>query len=46
MEMLQQASLLGEVPRMCREEWIFQQDKASNTRWKKDFFQEINITLL
>lgn len=47
-EMLQQASLLAEGPRLCGEEWIFQQDNAAihNARRTMDFFHENNVTLL
>uniref|UniRef100_A0A3B3UP82 Uncharacterized protein n=1 Tax=Poecilia latipinna TaxID=48699 RepID=A0A3B3UP82_9TELE len=39
-EMLQRASLMTEGPRLCGNDWVFQQDNAA------EFFQENNITLL
>uniref|UniRef100_A0A3Q3BA23 Tc1-like transposase DDE domain-containing protein n=1 Tax=Kryptolebias marmoratus TaxID=37003 RepID=A0A3Q3BA23_KRYMA len=47
-EMLQRASLLTEGPRLCGNDWVFQQDNAAvhNAHLTKDFFQENNITLL
>uniref|UniRef100_A0A8C4EK91 Tc1-like transposase DDE domain-containing protein n=1 Tax=Dicentrarchus labrax TaxID=13489 RepID=A0A8C4EK91_DICLA len=47
-EMLQWASLLTEGPRLCGDDWVFQQDNAAvhNARLTKDFFQENNVTLL
>ncbi len=46
-DMLQQASLLTEGPRLCCNDWVFQQDNAAvhNARLTKDFFQESNVTL-
>uniref|UniRef100_A0A3Q0QWA4 Tc1-like transposase DDE domain-containing protein n=1 Tax=Amphilophus citrinellus TaxID=61819 RepID=A0A3Q0QWA4_AMPCI len=47
-EMLQRASLMTEGPRLCGNDWVFQQDNAAvhSARLTKDFFQENNITLL
>uniref|UniRef100_A0A3Q2TY87 Tc1-like transposase DDE domain-containing protein n=1 Tax=Fundulus heteroclitus TaxID=8078 RepID=A0A3Q2TY87_FUNHE len=47
-EMLQRASLMTEGPRLCGNDWVFQQDNAAvhNARLTKEFFQENNITLL
>uniref|UniRef100_A0A3Q0QWK0 Tc1-like transposase DDE domain-containing protein n=1 Tax=Amphilophus citrinellus TaxID=61819 RepID=A0A3Q0QWK0_AMPCI len=47
-EMLQRASLMTEGPRLCVNDWVFQQDSSAvhNARLTKDFFQENNITLL
>uniref|UniRef100_A0A3P9Q560 Tc1-like transposase DDE domain-containing protein n=1 Tax=Poecilia reticulata TaxID=8081 RepID=A0A3P9Q560_POERE len=47
-EMLQRASLMTEGPRLCDNDWVFQQDHAAvhNARLTKEFFQENNITLL
>ncbi|CAB1442486.1 unnamed protein product [Pleuronectes platessa] len=47
-EMLQRASLMTEGPRLCGNDWVFQQDNAPihNARLTKTFFQENNITLL
>lgn len=47
-EMLQRASLMTEGPRLCGDDWVFQQDNAAihNARLTKEFFQENNITLL
>uniref|UniRef100_A0A3P8TDY6 Tc1-like transposase DDE domain-containing protein n=1 Tax=Amphiprion percula TaxID=161767 RepID=A0A3P8TDY6_AMPPE len=47
-QMLQQASLMTEGPRLCGNSWVFQQDNAAvhNARLTKDFFRENNITLL
>lgn len=47
-EMLQRASLLTEGPRLCGDDWVFQQGNAAvhNTHLMKDFFQENNIALL
>ncbi|CAB1458280.1 unnamed protein product [Pleuronectes platessa] len=46
-EMLQRASLMTEGPRLCGNDWVFQQDNAPihNARLTKTFFQENNITL-
>ena len=47
-QMLQQASLMTEGPRLCGNSWVCQQDNAAvhNARLTKDFFRENNITLL
>uniref|UniRef100_A0A3P9QED2 Tc1-like transposase DDE domain-containing protein n=1 Tax=Poecilia reticulata TaxID=8081 RepID=A0A3P9QED2_POERE len=47
-EMLQWASLMTEGPRLCGNDWVFQQDNAAvhNARLTKEFFQENNISLL
>uniref|UniRef100_A0A672ZJP4 Tc1-like transposase DDE domain-containing protein n=1 Tax=Sphaeramia orbicularis TaxID=375764 RepID=A0A672ZJP4_9TELE len=47
-QMLQRASLMTEGPRLCGNSWVFQQDNAAvhNARLMKNFFREINITLL
>ncbi len=47
-DMLQRASLLTEGPRLCGNDWVFQQDNAAvhNTRLTKDFFQENDVALL
>uniref|UniRef100_A0A096M5I5 Tc1-like transposase DDE domain-containing protein n=1 Tax=Poecilia formosa TaxID=48698 RepID=A0A096M5I5_POEFO len=47
-EMLQRASLMTEGPRLCDNDWVFQQDNAAvhNAHLTKEFFQENNITLL
>ncbi|MCI4388749.1 hypothetical protein PGIGA_G00089470 [Pangasianodon gigas] len=47
-DMLQQASLLTEGPRLCGKDWVFQQDNAEvhNARLMKDFFQYNNVALL
>ena len=47
-EMLQQASLLTEGPRLSGNDWVFQQDNAAvhNLCLTKDFFQENNVALL
>uniref|UniRef100_A0A3B3TZ51 Tc1-like transposase DDE domain-containing protein n=1 Tax=Poecilia latipinna TaxID=48699 RepID=A0A3B3TZ51_9TELE len=47
-EMLQRASLMTEGPRLCGNDWVFQQDNAAvhNARLTKEFFQESNITIL
>lgn len=47
-DMLQRASLLTEGPRLCGNDWVFQQDNAAihNGRLTKDFFQENNVALL
>uniref|UniRef100_A0A3Q1AX10 Tc1-like transposase DDE domain-containing protein n=1 Tax=Amphiprion ocellaris TaxID=80972 RepID=A0A3Q1AX10_AMPOC len=47
-QMLQQASLMTEGPRLCGNSWVFQQDNTAvhNARLTKDFFRENNITLL
>ncbi|CAJ1077705.1 unnamed protein product [Xyrichtys novacula] len=47
-EMLQQASLTTEGPRLCGNDWVFQQDNATihNVRLTKNFLQENSITLL
>uniref|UniRef100_A0A3Q2D5G0 Tc1-like transposase DDE domain-containing protein n=1 Tax=Cyprinodon variegatus TaxID=28743 RepID=A0A3Q2D5G0_CYPVA len=47
-EILQRVSLMTEGPRLCGNDWIFQQDNAAvhNARLTKEFFQENNITLL
>uniref|UniRef100_A0A3Q2ZQM3 Tc1-like transposase DDE domain-containing protein n=1 Tax=Kryptolebias marmoratus TaxID=37003 RepID=A0A3Q2ZQM3_KRYMA len=39
-EMLQQASLMTEGPRLCGNDWVFQQDNAAvhNARLAKDYF--------
>uniref|UniRef100_A0A3B5BJS6 Tc1-like transposase DDE domain-containing protein n=1 Tax=Stegastes partitus TaxID=144197 RepID=A0A3B5BJS6_9TELE len=46
--MLQRASLMTEDPRLCGNDWVFQQDNAPihNARLTKTFFQDNNITLL
>ncbi|KAF2362922.1 Transposase Tc1-like [Trinorchestia longiramus] len=46
--MLERASILTECPRMCGENWIFQQDNAAihNARHSKQFFDVNNIQLL
>uniref|UniRef100_A0A3P9MYL3 Tc1-like transposase DDE domain-containing protein n=1 Tax=Poecilia reticulata TaxID=8081 RepID=A0A3P9MYL3_POERE len=46
--MLQRASLMTEGPRLCGNDWVFQQDNAAvhNARLTKEFFQENNIALL
>ncbi|CAB1425483.1 unnamed protein product [Pleuronectes platessa] len=45
---VQRASLMTEGPRLCGNDWVFQQDNAPihNARLTKTFFQENNITLL
>uniref|UniRef100_A0A671W9P1 Tc1-like transposase DDE domain-containing protein n=1 Tax=Sparus aurata TaxID=8175 RepID=A0A671W9P1_SPAAU len=47
-EMLQRASLMTEGPRLCGNDWVFQQDNAAvhNAHLTKDFFQRNNVTLL
>ena len=47
-DMLQRASLLTEGPRLCGNDWIFQQDNAAihTARLTKDFFQENSVALL
>lgn len=47
-QMLQRAFLMTEGPRLCGNDWVFQQDNATvhNARRTRDFFQENNITLL
>uniref|UniRef100_A0A3P9N8F0 Tc1-like transposase DDE domain-containing protein n=1 Tax=Poecilia reticulata TaxID=8081 RepID=A0A3P9N8F0_POERE len=47
-EMLQRPSLMTEGPRLCGNDWVFQQDNAAvhNAHLTKEFFQENNITLL
>ncbi len=47
-DMLQRASLMTEGPRLCGNNWVFQQDNAAvhNNRLMKDLFQENNVTLL
>uniref|UniRef100_A0A8C1MX09 Tc1-like transposase DDE domain-containing protein n=1 Tax=Cyprinus carpio TaxID=7962 RepID=A0A8C1MX09_CYPCA len=47
-DLLQRASLLTEGPRLCGNDWVFQQDNAAihNARLTKDFFQENNVALL
>uniref|UniRef100_A0A8C2J7U8 Tc1-like transposase DDE domain-containing protein n=1 Tax=Cyprinus carpio TaxID=7962 RepID=A0A8C2J7U8_CYPCA len=47
-DLLQQASLLTEGPRLCGNDWVFQQDNAAlhNALLTKDFFQENNVALL
>ncbi|CAB1429965.1 unnamed protein product [Pleuronectes platessa] len=44
-EMLQRASLMTEGPRLCGNDWVFQQDNTPihNARLTKTFFQENNI---
>ncbi|KAF2355752.1 hypothetical protein FHG87_013492 [Trinorchestia longiramus] len=46
--MLERASILTECPRICGENWIFQQDNAAvhNARHLKQFFDVNNIQLL
>ena len=46
--MLERASLLTEGPRLCGNDWIFQQDNAAihNARRTKDFFMANNVILL
>lgn len=46
-EMLQQAPLMTKDPRLCGDNWVFQQENAAvhNGRLTKDFFQEHNVTL-
>uniref|UniRef100_A0A3B3UTQ9 Transposase Tc1-like domain-containing protein n=1 Tax=Poecilia latipinna TaxID=48699 RepID=A0A3B3UTQ9_9TELE len=46
-EMLQRASLITEGPRLCGNDWVFQQDNAAvhNACLTKEFFQKNNITL-
>ena len=47
-EMLQRASLMTEGPRLCGNDWVFQQDNTvvHNAHLTKDFFQRNNVTLL
>ena len=47
-DLLQRASLLTEGPRLCGNDWVFQQDNAAlhNALLTKDFFQENNVALL
>uniref|UniRef100_A0A3Q4I5Z6 Tc1-like transposase DDE domain-containing protein n=1 Tax=Neolamprologus brichardi TaxID=32507 RepID=A0A3Q4I5Z6_NEOBR len=47
-QMLQRAFLMTEGPRLCGNDWVFQQDNATvhNARRTREFFQENNITLL
>uniref|UniRef100_A0A8C1NXH4 Uncharacterized protein n=1 Tax=Cyprinus carpio TaxID=7962 RepID=A0A8C1NXH4_CYPCA len=47
-DLLQLASLLTEGPRLCGNDWVFQQDNAAihNARLTKEFFQENNVALL
>uniref|UniRef100_A0A665ULQ1 Tc1-like transposase DDE domain-containing protein n=1 Tax=Echeneis naucrates TaxID=173247 RepID=A0A665ULQ1_ECHNA len=47
-EMLEQASLMTERPRLCGDGWVYQQDNATvyNACPTKDFFQESNFALL
>uniref|UniRef100_A0A3B4XWE3 Tc1-like transposase DDE domain-containing protein n=1 Tax=Seriola lalandi dorsalis TaxID=1841481 RepID=A0A3B4XWE3_SERLL len=47
-EMLQRATFMTEGPRLCGNDWVFQQDNATihSARLTKNFFQENNITLL
>uniref|UniRef100_A0A3B4H8A6 Tc1-like transposase DDE domain-containing protein n=1 Tax=Pundamilia nyererei TaxID=303518 RepID=A0A3B4H8A6_9CICH len=47
-QMLQRALLMTEGPRLCGNDWVFQQDNATvhNARRAREFFQENNITLL
>uniref|UniRef100_A0A8C6TTR0 Transposase n=1 Tax=Neogobius melanostomus TaxID=47308 RepID=A0A8C6TTR0_9GOBI len=48
LQMLQRASLLTEGPRLCGNDWIFQQDNSAvhNAHRTKDYFKENNITVL
>lgn len=47
-QMLQRPSLMIESPRLCVNDYVFQQDNAAvrNARRTRDFFKENNITLL
>lgn len=47
-EMLQRASLLTEVPRLCGNDCVFQQDNVAvhNAHLTKGFFQENNVAFL
>uniref|UniRef100_A0A671VL47 Tc1-like transposase DDE domain-containing protein n=1 Tax=Sparus aurata TaxID=8175 RepID=A0A671VL47_SPAAU len=47
-EMLQRASFMTEGPRLCGNDWVFQQDNAAvhNAHLTKDFIQRNNVTLL
>uniref|UniRef100_A0A3B4EU37 Tc1-like transposase DDE domain-containing protein n=2 Tax=Haplochromini TaxID=319058 RepID=A0A3B4EU37_9CICH len=47
-QMLQRASLMTEGPRLCGNDWIFQQDNTTvhNACRTRDFFQKNSITFL